>query len=215
MQCPLVHDGPLACASSLPPFTLPNKPTKPVQCSYQTATLPDTLAHSKTCYVCSFLPCQVGVITPYRSQRQLIRDALTTKLGATTAADVAVETVDSFQGKQMDVIILSLVRARGTAAAGASAGGVGFLADTRRMNVAITRAKQALWVVGNLRTLRGDPTWSALIEDASTRGMVLEDCTAANLYPEHVYPRPAAARGVPPGGGMRGGRAPYSSRGGY
>lgn len=53
---------------------------------------------------------------------------------------VKIETVDSFQGKQLDVVILSCVRA------GKQGSGIGFLADTRRLNVAITRARRALWV---------------------------------------------------------------------
>lgn len=48
------------------------------------------------------------------------------------------------------------------------------MADTRRMNVAITRAKRALWVVGSATALRrGDPTWRALLEDAESRGCVI------------------------------------------
>ena len=48
--------------------------------------------------------------------------------------------------------------------AGRAAGGVGFLSDVRRLNVAITRAKRALWILGAAATLRADPVWEALIE---------------------------------------------------
>lgn len=68
-----------------------------------------------------------------------------------------IETIDSFQGRQKDVIILSCVRA-------SSGSSVGFVADVRRMNVAITRAKRALWVLGNLSTLQANATWAALIQ---------------------------------------------------
>ena len=61
-----------------------------------------------------------------------------------------IETVDSFQGKQMDVIIMSCVRA---SEAGAQTG-IGFVSDIRRMNVAITRAKKALWILGSAATLK-------------------------------------------------------------
>lgn len=83
-----------------------------------------------------------------------------------------IETVDSFQGKQLDVVILSCVRA--------SEGrtGVGFLADVRRMNVAITRAKAALWVLGSAQTLRRSPVWAALLGDAEARGVIIRNASA-------------------------------------
>lgn len=68
-----------------------------------------------------------------------------------------IETVDSFQGKQLDVIIFSCVRAKG-------GNGLGFITDVRRLNVAITRAKRALWILGSLSKLQADSTWRALIE---------------------------------------------------
>lgn len=71
---------------------------------------------------------------------------------------VEIETIDGFQGRQKDVVILSCVRA----SSGASSS-VGFVADMRRMNVAITRAKRALWVLGNLATLQANDTWAAMI----------------------------------------------------
>jgi superfamily I DNA and/or RNA helicase len=63
---------------------------------------------------------------------------------------VVIETVDSFQGKQMDVVIMSCVRA---SEPGLQTG-IGFVSDIRRMNVAITRAKRALWILGSAATLK-------------------------------------------------------------
>ena len=60
-------------------------------------------------------------------------------------------TVDSYQGRQLDVIILSCVRSN------PGATGVGFVADMRRMNVSITRAKRALWILGSAATLKQSP----------------------------------------------------------
>jgi superfamily I DNA and/or RNA helicase len=83
-----------------------------------------------------------------------------------------IETVDSFQGKQLDVIMLSCVRAEPRAS------GIGFVNDIRRLNVAITRAKRALWILGSAATLRTAPVWHDLIEDAQDRGLVIEDAHA-------------------------------------
>ena len=66
------------------------------------------------------------------------------------ALQVVIETVDSFQGKQMDVVIMSCVRA---SESGLQTG-IGFVSDIRRMNVAITRAKRALWILGSAATLK-------------------------------------------------------------
>ena len=85
------------------------------------------------------LPASVGVISPYSAQVQ----ALTEQLEGT---GVEVATVDGFQGRENDVIVISLVRSNVD-------GHVGFLADTRRMNVALTRARRLLIVVGDSATL--------------------------------------------------------------
>ena len=66
---------------------------------------------------------------------------------------MVIETVDSFQGKQMDVVIMSCVRA---SQPGLQTG-IGFVSDIRRMNVAITRAKRALWILGSAATLQVKP----------------------------------------------------------
>jgi senataxin len=83
-----------------------------------------------------------------------------------------IETVDSFQGKQLDVIILSCVRASD------GSSGVGFLADVRRMNVAITRAKQALWILGSAGTLERSPVWAALLKNAQERNVIIRNADA-------------------------------------
>lgn len=85
---------------------------------------------------------------------------------------VSVNTVDSYQGRQMDAIILSCVRSN------PGASGVGFLADMRRMNVSITRAKRALWVLGSAATLRQSPVWASMIENATDRGLLIKHAHA-------------------------------------
>lgn len=104
----------------------------------------------------------VGVITPYIAQRNDIESQLGRR-GIDTAA-CEVNTVDGFQGREKDVIVLSCVRAMADQ-------GLGFVSDKRRMNVALTRAKYSLIIVGHAMTLRKwSPEWDALIEDARKRG---------------------------------------------
>ncbi|KAL6652176.1 hypothetical protein ACP70R_011101 [Stipagrostis hirtigluma subsp. patula] len=77
---------------------------------------------------------------------------------------VKVKSVDGFQGAEEDVIIISTVRSNG-------AGSVGFLANLQRTNVALTRAKHCLWIVGNGTTLSiSNSIWQKIIKDAEDRG---------------------------------------------
>ena len=88
-----------------------------------------------------------GIISPYRAQVQYLRglikrDAYLRPL----RAQITVNTVDAFQGQERDVVMVSLVRAN-------EAGQIGFLSDLRRMNVAITRARYKLVILGSAQTL--------------------------------------------------------------
>ncbi|KAJ0251719.1 Uncharacterized protein HA466_0126370 [Hirschfeldia incana] len=80
----------------------------------------------------------VGIITPYKLQLKCLKMEFGNALGQDELKEIYINTVDAFQGQERDVIIMSCVRA--------SSHGVGFVADIRRMNVALTRAKRALWV---------------------------------------------------------------------
>ena len=105
----------------------------------------------------------IGVVTPYRAQREKIESAVKSHR---LPADV--NTVDGFQGQERDVIIFSAVRTN-------PQGKIGFLKDRRRMNVALTRARQLLVLVGDIDTLsRGDPLWRSLVESAKQRGSLIE-----------------------------------------
>ena len=77
------------------------------------------------------------IITPYRAQMAVL------KARVRWPPDLEVNTVDGFQGREKDVVFFSAVRAN-------AAGSIGFLADSRRLNVAATRAKYSLFVVGEL-----------------------------------------------------------------
>ncbi|XP_078436793.1 uncharacterized protein LOC144707525 [Wolffia australiana] len=104
----------------------------------------------------------VGVITPYKLQLKCIQREFDQVVASEQQGkEVYINTVDAFQGQERDVIIMSCVRA--------SRHGVGFVADVRRMNVALTRARRALWVVGNASALMQSEDWAALIADAKAR----------------------------------------------
>ena len=80
----------------------------------------------------------IGIITPYKLQLKCLQREFDDVLNSEEGKDLYINTVDAFQGQERDVIIMSCVRA--------SSHGVGFVADIRRMNVALTRARRALWV---------------------------------------------------------------------
>ena len=85
---------------------------------------------------------EIGVITPYAAQTTLIKR----KLGSADMSGVEVANVDRFQGRENEVIILSLVRSN-------FRGHLGHVDDGQRLNVALTRARRGLVVVGNAYTL--------------------------------------------------------------
>jgi ATP-dependent RNA/DNA helicase IGHMBP2 len=96
-------------------------------------------------------PRELGVITPYRSQALWLREQLQ------DLTEVEVDTVDSFQGREKDVIMVSLVRSNPVQQ-------LGFLEDLRRLNVAITRPRRHLFVVGDSATLTSHPVYSRWVE---------------------------------------------------
>lgn len=95
----------------------------------------------------------VAVITPYSAQVKLLQQLLSQD----ARGQVEVKSVDGFQGREKEVVVFSAVRA-------STRGGVGFLADTRRLNVALTRAKRGLVVVGSASTLQRDRVWRAWLQ---------------------------------------------------
>ncbi|CAG9311914.1 unnamed protein product [Blepharisma stoltei] len=107
----------------------------------------------------------IGIITPYKKQAKLIRELLYKRYESDWKSDIEVNTVDGFQGREKDLIIFSAVRSGNT---------VGFLSDYRRMNVAITRAKFGLWIVGKAECLQRNELWQKLIESFKERNMFYE-----------------------------------------
>ncbi|XP_075041385.1 putative helicase senataxin [Mixophyes fleayi] len=109
----------------------------------------------------------IGIITPYRAQKMLIIDELRKLFGNETRSS-EVDTVDGFQGRQKDCIIVTCVRAN------CIQGCIGFLASRQRLNVTITRAKFSLFILGSLRTLCENKDWNHLIQDAQKRGAIIK-----------------------------------------
>lgn len=89
----------------------------------------------------------VGVISPYRAQVQYLRSLIkaTPELKPFRRA-ITINTVDGFQGQERDIVLISLVRSN-------AAGDIGFLKDLRRMNVAITRTRMKVIILGDVKTL--------------------------------------------------------------
>lgn len=99
----------------------------------------------------------IGVISPYSDQVNLIANE----------TDVEVKTVDGFQGREKEIIIISTVRSNEN-------GKIGFLKDLRRLNVAITRAMTKLIIIGDSKTLKHNNTYKRLIDNCRTDNDIIE-----------------------------------------
>jgi ATP-dependent RNA/DNA helicase IGHMBP2 len=104
-------------------------------------------------------PAEVAVISPYEGQVQRLRALLSARV----EQGLEVDTVDGFQGREKEAVVVSLVRAN-------PAGEVGFLADVRRMNVALTRARTKLVVVGDGATVARHPFYERFLRHAQDTG---------------------------------------------
>lgn len=111
---------------------------------------------------------RIGIVTMYKEQKRELIRVFSARYGRNITSTVDFNTVDGFQGQEKDIIILSCVRAGGLSA------GVGFLKDTRRMNVALTRAKSSLFILGHAPTLEGGgPQWNGIVLDARERNAMM------------------------------------------
>ncbi|MBO4785612.1 MAG: helicase, partial [Prevotella sp.] len=100
----------------------------------------------------------VGIISPYRAQVQYLRSLLKKReYFKPFRRFITVNTVDGFQGQERDIIIISLVRSN-------EQGQIGVLRDLRRMNVAITRARMKLIIIGDVETLTKHKFYKRLYE---------------------------------------------------
>jgi hypothetical protein len=113
---------------------------------------------------------RIGLLTPYSAQREALEQHLRGRRLNEGRCCVRVSTVDGFQGQECDIIIFLTVRSNEKRS-------LGFLKDFRRLNVAMTRAKFSLVVIGDSATLKSDQTWSSFIESVASNGQIF---TAAN-----------------------------------
>lgn len=117
-----------------------------------------------------------------------------------------ISTVDGFQGREVDVVIFSCVRAPLSPSGGGGGGnesfggGLGFLTDRRRMNVAITRARRSLIVLGNRRWLSSDSAWRALFHHAEVNERLVPEYTGRSRERERERGASSSRGGV--GGGI-------------
>ncbi|MFK7756899.1 MAG: AAA domain-containing protein [Flavobacteriales bacterium] len=98
----------------------------------------------------------LGIISPYRGQVNYLKEVLSER-------DSDINTIDAFQGQERDIIIVSLVRSN-------EDGTIGFLKDYRRMNVAMTRAKKRLILIGDSATIGGDRFYGEFLEFVEQKG---------------------------------------------
>ncbi|KFV05946.1 putative helicase senataxin, partial [Tauraco erythrolophus] len=109
---------------------------------------------------------RIGIITPYSAQKKKIQEQLDRTFKNNSPGEV--DTVDAFQGREKDCIIVTCVRANSTK------GSIGFLASLQRLNVTITRARFSLFILGRLKTLMDNKDWNELIQDAQKRGAIIK-----------------------------------------
>ncbi|KAJ3181893.1 hypothetical protein HDU85_003409 [Gaertneriomyces sp. JEL0708] len=123
---------------------------------------------------------EIGVVSGYSRQVEVIASRLKAKCrklpGFRDINDVSVSingftidvgTVDRFQGQERDIIIFATTRAN-------TRGNLGFLTDARRLNVALTRARHSLWIVGDAGTLKHDIVWDRLLRNLRHRGLFFD-----------------------------------------
>jgi superfamily I DNA and/or RNA helicase len=124
-----------------------------------------------------------------RSSSAVITDGSSSSMAGSNVPVIEINTVDGFQGREKDIVLISTVRSNtpsssfssggddslGSAKRGyqSSIGRIGFVADERRLNVAITRAKKCLVVFGNKDTLMVDPVWNEMIKSLKERKLLL------------------------------------------
>lgn len=112
---------------------------------------------------------QIGIITPYEGQRAYLVQYMQYQgsLHSKIYQEIEIASVDAFQGREKDIIIMSCVRSN-------EHQGIGFLNDPRRLNVALTRSKYGIIIVGNPKVLSKQPLWNHLLNFYKERKVLVE-----------------------------------------
>lgn len=176
-------------------------------------------------------PSEIGIITPYEGQRSFVVSSMSASgsFKKDLYREIEVASVDAFQGREKDFIVLSCVRSN-------EHQGIGFLSDPRRLNVALTRARYGLVILGNPKVLAKHPLWHFLLLHFKERNCLVEG-PLTNLQTSLLQfgrprvpwqgvkrfqmghmPAGAGAAGAPGmgtrGAGMNGGGSRYAGEGG-
>ncbi|ANQ07834.1 Regulator of nonsense transcripts [Plasmodium coatneyi] len=151
----------------------------------------------RTLINCGLKPSQIGVITPYEGQRAYITSLFQKNISYQHSTEIEVASVDAFQGREKDFILLSCVRSNKKL-------GIGFLNDPRRLNVALTRAKYGLIICGNAKVLSRhhvivrkshnsnetitnvNSVWINLLSQFKKKDLIVEGCLS-NLKPMNIH----------------------------
>ena len=114
-------------------------------------------------------PEEIGIITPYEGQRSFVVQSMATSgsFKKDLYREIEVASVDAFQGREKDFIVLSCVRSN-------EHQGIGFLSDPRRLNVALTRARYGCVILGNPKVLAKHPLWHYLLLHFKERDCLVE-----------------------------------------
>jgi superfamily I DNA and/or RNA helicase len=135
--------------------------------------LTNLVNHLKTVYAINEFPC-IAVISPYKRQVEVLKELMLSSAELQEVnSSIAINTIDSFQGQERDVVYISMTRSNPDNI-------IGFLSDIRRMNVAMTRARKKLVVVGDSATLSRHSFYANFIAYA-------EDCNAYKSAWEFLY----------------------------
>ncbi|KAK2376777.1 P-loop containing nucleoside triphosphate hydrolase superfamily protein [Trifolium repens] len=129
----------------------------------EAAAISEIIGRLKKEFVRTKKKVSIGIISPYKAQVYEIQEKVKQYMVSNPNFSVNVRSVDGFQGGEEDIIIISTVRSN-------LSGKVGFLSNRQRANVAITRARYCLWIVGNATTLtNSNSVWRKVVLDAKER----------------------------------------------
>ena len=139
---------------------------------------------------------RIGIITPYAAQRNMIQDYLCSygRIPDQYSSEIPVASVDAFQGSERDYIIMSCVRS--TSHLNAGRDGIGFLKQWKRLNVALTRGRMGLVILGSVSTLVQNKMWSDLVKHFQSKNVLVEG-TIEDMRPSQFVNSGSSKRNDP------------------